>query len=504
MNNQFAENLKKIRKDHHLSQEQLADELGVSRQAISKWESSTAYPEMDKIIMLCDKFSLNIDDLLHHDIKEVKGEEESKRKVNKAFDDFLKFITDTINLFSNMNLNSKIRCLSEQIIIFCVLVMTSYFIVNIGNVLFFNLLRFLPETPRYFVRDGFASILSLFCIIMSLIIMVHVFKTRYLDYYDKIKSSSMKENIAEDKKDEERKENNSIDKNNKILFKKNENKIIIRDPKHSEYGFISSLFFIIIVILKGFTLFLSLFVCIFLIGLFVGTVLSFLLYKTGIFFIGLLVTLLSSILLTIIALLVMLNFALDRANNKKFITYSIIIGLATFGCGIGLTLVGSLNFDVLKTNETMLKTETREYNMDQGLFFNFYDSDIKYVEEDIPNIKVEYRFNKLYELNDYNRENPVNGIHIWVENNDPLSTIKVMISNLNDRKIIPISSEFESITIYASKENIEKMKNNENKFYDYNEKISYYEQKIGELEEKISEQEIIIQDYELNSKSFEE
>ena len=44
MNNQFSENLKKIRKENNLSQEQLADELGVSRQAISKWESGTSYP----------------------------------------------------------------------------------------------------------------------------------------------------------------------------------------------------------------------------------------------------------------------------------------------------------------------------------------------------------------------------------------------------------------------------------------------------------------------------
>ena len=37
MNNHFSENLKKIRKENNLSQEQLAEELGVSRQAISKW-----------------------------------------------------------------------------------------------------------------------------------------------------------------------------------------------------------------------------------------------------------------------------------------------------------------------------------------------------------------------------------------------------------------------------------------------------------------------------------
>ena len=106
MNNNFSDNLKKIRKDNNLSQEQLAEELGVSRQAISKWESGSSYPEMDKIIQICNKFNLNIDDLLNKDITEIKGEEKVKNYINQYVDDFLNFITDTINLFSNMSFNS--------------------------------------------------------------------------------------------------------------------------------------------------------------------------------------------------------------------------------------------------------------------------------------------------------------------------------------------------------------------------------------------------------------
>ena len=40
----LADNLKKIRSDNKLSQEQLAEKLGVSRQSVSKWESGQAYP----------------------------------------------------------------------------------------------------------------------------------------------------------------------------------------------------------------------------------------------------------------------------------------------------------------------------------------------------------------------------------------------------------------------------------------------------------------------------
>ena len=41
----LSDNIKFIRKENNLSQEQLAEQLGVSRQAVSKWESGQSYPE---------------------------------------------------------------------------------------------------------------------------------------------------------------------------------------------------------------------------------------------------------------------------------------------------------------------------------------------------------------------------------------------------------------------------------------------------------------------------
>ena len=99
MNSNLAENLKKIRKENNLSQEDLADILGVSRQAISKWESKVSYPEMDKIVLLCKKFDLNIDDLLHRDIKEVKESMAVKSKIKSSCDEIFNFIINRFELF---------------------------------------------------------------------------------------------------------------------------------------------------------------------------------------------------------------------------------------------------------------------------------------------------------------------------------------------------------------------------------------------------------------------
>lgn len=65
----FCEKLQKLRKEKNLSQEQLADELNVSRQAVSKWESGQGYPEIDKIILISDFFKVSLDDLLKENNK---------------------------------------------------------------------------------------------------------------------------------------------------------------------------------------------------------------------------------------------------------------------------------------------------------------------------------------------------------------------------------------------------------------------------------------------------
>ncbi len=64
----FSENLQYLRRTNKITQEQLAEELNVSRQSVSKWETGEAYPETEKIIMLCDKFDVTMDALLRGDV----------------------------------------------------------------------------------------------------------------------------------------------------------------------------------------------------------------------------------------------------------------------------------------------------------------------------------------------------------------------------------------------------------------------------------------------------
>lgn len=64
----FAENLKQIRKEMHLSQEELAEILDVSRQAVSKWEQGIGYPEVEKLLLLSSKLNISLDSLMSEEI----------------------------------------------------------------------------------------------------------------------------------------------------------------------------------------------------------------------------------------------------------------------------------------------------------------------------------------------------------------------------------------------------------------------------------------------------
>lgn len=65
----FGRNLQFLRKMHHgMTQEELAERMEVSRQTVSKWELDAAYPEMEKVMELCQLFSCSMDQLIREDI----------------------------------------------------------------------------------------------------------------------------------------------------------------------------------------------------------------------------------------------------------------------------------------------------------------------------------------------------------------------------------------------------------------------------------------------------
>ncbi len=82
MNIEIADRLVKMRKKKGYSQEELADKLGLSRQAVSKWERAEASPDTDNLICLAKLYNVSIDELLstEEDVETIIDEQVKKEK----------------------------------------------------------------------------------------------------------------------------------------------------------------------------------------------------------------------------------------------------------------------------------------------------------------------------------------------------------------------------------------------------------------------------------------
>ena len=86
MNIEIAERLQKLRKENGYSQEELADALGISRQAVSKWERAESSPDTDNLILLARLYNISLDELLSTDETndEIKHSNEDKKRYEES------------------------------------------------------------------------------------------------------------------------------------------------------------------------------------------------------------------------------------------------------------------------------------------------------------------------------------------------------------------------------------------------------------------------------------
>lgn len=128
----FGENLYNLRKATKMSQEKLAEKMGVTRQSVSKWENGESYPEMEKIMKLCSIFHCKINDLVHENMVDIDSlDEDIKMSVVKFKEEKqrkIKGISKAIYIIARIG---KIITTIAIPIIVLLLIVTPIFISNI-------------------------------------------------------------------------------------------------------------------------------------------------------------------------------------------------------------------------------------------------------------------------------------------------------------------------------------------------------------------------------------
>lgn len=194
----FYEKLSKLRKTNNLSQEQLAEKINVTRQAISKWESGESYPDMAKIIQLCKILNCSLNDLMDDGVMgEIVKEEKEDNKRN-YLNDFLQYVTKTYNMFIHMSFRSKVIMLMEMLFIALVItIILGLLFAGIMSIVDL-LLQVIPYNVGYIIRTIIEAIILTVIIILGVIIFLHLFKIRYLDYYVTISDGNVQKQEVEE------------------------------------------------------------------------------------------------------------------------------------------------------------------------------------------------------------------------------------------------------------------------------------------------------------------
>lgn len=382
----FEKKLQSLRKKAGLSQEELANQLGVSRQAVSKWESGSSYPEMDKLILMTKLFKCTLDDLVNDDVKEIETTNKSK-KVQTTKDSLLEFITKSISMFTSMKSTSALKCLVEIAVFIFGLVIVTAIVFEIGVGILDSMFSIVYPLTLFL-----ANVYLIVLIALDLIIIFQFYKIRYLDYYDEIvyqqsvKNDLVKNTEAKNdqKANEKAKENEEEKKNQRIsLSHKDKERIIIRDPEHKPLAFLSTISDVIIFIYKCVLRFITIPFLFLLVFLIIGLVILIYLVSYNTVFIGASIACASAILLNVLVIRTLSDDLFKGKFPIKIMSILFLVSLVFGGIGAGLSIIACKNIEFREADTLTKVSEVYEYN--DKLYLNFMgatDGMIVFEEDD--------------------------------------------------------------------------------------------------------------------------
>ncbi len=450
----FCDKLLNLRKKNNFSQETLAEKLNVSRQAVSKWESGSTYPDMEKMLLLCNILNCTLEELMDDGVIKTSDKGNSKFNLNNWFNDFLKYITNSYNMFCNMTFKDKIKCLLEMAFIFVVIYIICGIIYSLVNTFLIDLFLNIPKIG-YIIDSIFEGITTLILAVLGIITFLHLFKIRYLDYYVTIEDRNAKEQVIEEPIEN--------DSKSSVFSKKEQDRIIIRDPKHSSFSFFEGLSRFIVFWIKVFAVFFGVCVCFGFVFFIVCDVILIMYLKYGVIFFGLLLAFLGCSFISYLIIEFIYNFVFNRVHHYKrgFIVF--VTSLLFVGIGSAVSLDSMFDFKYVNDNSD-LKYVTDSMNIEMTKNMIIYNVDDVVIDNDRKDIKVEITHLKN---TDYDYDVYWDGSYYFYKNVSPASFFEVISADIKNKKIRNYDEAFDvKVKIYISDDNYKKLTTHDNTSYE--------------------------------------
>lgn len=463
----FGENLQKLRKEKGISQEQLAEQLGVTRQSVSKWESGNSYPEMDKIVAICNLFHCDMDVLINKDITEEREKKDASSVVKEIFSGVTNYVKKTIYLFEHKSLKDIIKMCAQVFIIICVILLFAIPFMLLKEIvvsLFYTgnnwFSIFFAKFWNFIFNGGYA--------ILAIATFLYIFKIKFLDNEEIIVEE------VEDKtqNSEEVSEDNSSKTDSSKSSEKKKVKII--KVKKNDFSLLDLLVKAITVCLKCLFVLFLIPVIIGTIMLLIGLVLLIVLIFKGLFLAGTILLFLGGIVFAIVLIELMLDFIFNLKFSKRRIIITIISSIVVSSIGLGLSIWYFLNLNVINDVPNSFNTETKEevYTMTDDFLIHYddYSFNTRFVEDNSLTNQVRVRIDYYTIANDVSIERTDNEVYLNYETVDGVNIKQITDSIIKDLKHNKIHTYDQlgqvSITITTSKINVDKIQDNYQKYLD--------------------------------------
>lgn len=336
----FADKLPVLRKANNYSQEMLAEKIGVSRQAVSKWESGESYPDMERMLELCKVLNCTLDEIMDDGVLGVNAGGGRTLNFLESFNEFLGFVTKAYNMFCAMKFKQKMKCFFEMLIIAVVLLGVGALVFVLAEVMITRIFNLIPGL-WWRINAIIRWLLGVSVTIMGFAIWLHLFKIRYLNYFITVEDQNVSERTMEAPFD-----------------RPQSDKVIIRDTKHSSGRFLDVFGKMLLAICKVFVVFLAIPVVMALAGAAfgVGGSLIFWIVYSGVFAFSLLVFAGAGVMAyAVFECLFRFMFARKQTIKRMFIMVS--SGIVAIGLGIGLGAAVVATFEMAE-NVPQVLTKT--------------------------------------------------------------------------------------------------------------------------------------------------
>lgn len=453
----FGEKLAKMRKEKGYSQEELANLLNVSRQAVSKWESNNSYPETEKIVAICKLFECSMDELIGLKEGNVKKENDFFKNINNYFE----YIIKGMKLFYSMTFSQKVKCVIELTFYTLALVVFAAIINQVIILAISQLLNILPGEILYHVVETIQGILQLVYMVIIIYLVVKLYKVRYLDYYQVPEVEVVHEEQKEVTKEK---------------VKINEEKIIIRDSNDDfkPFSFIKNIFLLFV---KFVSFFITFGLLIAFVVLVACTIFTIYFANHGLLIIYTAFGLIGACLLLYIVIEVLIKFIFNITQKFKKLFVMFILSLIILGISGGLFFCEFSTYTI-KSN-VVVDTKVKEVNlaMEDNLiieFLNDYNNEVIY--EDRNDIVIEFyatneklvdvkdhKYKERYRFNNTVMEFDVQSYYInYLYDGKSIKDATDEILGYIKKKEIIINSPHIKTKVYISSENYDKLIDNMN------------------------------------------